>query len=63
MCLLEAIHLFRVDGELGKVNDKGDLEISLLLFRALWHSGHPLLQHLSLDGVTIHLLKCFASGV
>lgn len=63
MCLLEAIHLFWVDGELGEVNDKGDLEISLLLFRTLWHSGHRLLQHLSLDGVTVHLLKCFASGV
>ena len=63
MYLLEAIHLFRVDGELGKVNDKDDLESSLLLFCTLWHSGHRLLQHLSLDGVTIHLLKYFASGV
>lgn len=33
--LLEARHLFWVDGKLGKVSDEDNLEISLLLFSTL----------------------------
>ena len=63
VCLLEARHLFWVDGELGKVSDEDNLEISLLSFSTLWHSGHRLLQHLSPNRIIAHWLKCSATRV